>query len=316
MSFDREKIYEEYEEMKKAKKEKKAKMLTIMKVSAVALFVLIVICNTITVIPTGYTGVRSTFGQISPAVCPTGLNFKIPFVQHIERVNNKQQDIVFEDLMQAETSERNEVFFDGVTVSYNINPEYSAWIYANISSYANGLVTANLVESALKTSAKTLTPVEVTGRATLEPLVKETLQKSVNEKYGADVVHIAKVVIANATFDDEYNNKIAQKQQAQMVYETQQIENKTNVEKAQADATVKTTAAKADADASIIKAEAEAEVKRIESEAAAKANETVQKSLTEEVLREKTINKWNGQLPRVELSGNSDAIINLEGVNE
>ena len=51
--------------------------------------------NTFVVIPTGYTGVKSSFGQIQQMTLQNGLNFKIPFVQSIELVNNKQQDIGF-----------------------------------------------------------------------------------------------------------------------------------------------------------------------------------------------------------------------------
>lgn len=38
---------------------------------------------------TGYTGVRSTFGQISEDAAYSGFNWKIPYVQNIIPVNNK-----------------------------------------------------------------------------------------------------------------------------------------------------------------------------------------------------------------------------------
>lgn len=247
-----------------------------------------VLANSIKIVPTGYTGVRTTFGQISQNVVQSGLNFKIPFVQSITLVNNKQQDVKFDNVISSETSERNEVFFTGITVTYQINAEKSAWIHANVSNYKNNLVSESLVASALKTASKTLTPTDVTSRNILEPLVKDNIQASLNEKYGSEVVTINKVVINNATFDDEYNDKIAQKQQAQMAYETQQIENKTAVEKAEADAKVKVTEAQAEADA-----------KRISANAEADANRVIQESLTDEILREMTIDKWNGELPKV-----------------
>ena len=253
---------------------------------------IIVIGNSFAIIPTGYTGVRVTFGQISNAVVPNGINFKIPFVQEIQKVNNKQQDITFPNTISAETAERNEVFFSGVTVTYQINSSKSSWIYANVSDYKNNLVSENLVASALKGTSKSLTPTDVTNRNLLEPLVKDNIQKSLDEKYGSEVVKINKVVVTNATFDDEYNNKIAQKQQAQMAYETQQIENKTAVEKAEADAAVKLRNAQAEADALKVQAEAEAE-----------ANRLLEESLTPNILRNATIEKWNGQLPKVQGAG-------------
>ena len=230
-----------------------------------------------TIIPTGYTGVLSTFGQISDKTLPNGFNIRIPFAQQINLVNNKQQDMVFEDeQIVSETLERNTVTFSGVTVTYQINPEKSAWIAANVSNYEDNLVGQSLVASAIKTSSKTLSPVDVTNRSILEPKAQECVQESLDQKYGEGTIKVNKVVINNAQFDAEYDQKIAQKQQSQMSYETQAIENKKNIEKAEADAKVKQTAA----------------------EAEAKANETLEKSLSKEVLTSKMLDKWNGELPK------------------
>ena len=262
--------------------------------------ILLVVINCFSIVPTGYTGVRITFGQISSTVVQNGINFKVPFVQDIIQVNNKQQDITFQNTISAETNERNEVYFSDITVTYQISSAKSAWIYANVSDYKNNLVSEGLVSSSIKSCSKTLTPTDVTSRNILEPLVKQELQDSLNEKYGQEVVTINKVVISNATFDDEYNNKIAQKQQAQMAYETQQIENKTAVEKAAADAQVKKTNAQAEADALMIKAQAEAD-----------ANKLLEESLTEKVLRKALIDKWNGELPKV--SSTTGTIFDVTG---
>ena len=212
------------------------------------------------IIPTGYTGVKTMFGQVSEKTVPNGFNLKIPFIQHIEKVNNKQQDIVFEkNKISSETSERNTVTFKGITVTYQINPKKSAWIYANVSNYKDNLVSESLVASAIKTASKELSPTDVTNRGILEPKAQESIQSSIDEKYGENAITVIKVVINNANFDKAYDNKIAKKQQAQMDYEKQQIENKKNIEKAEADAKVKKTQAQAEADATKIAAEAEAE---------------------------------------------------------
>lgn len=268
----------------------------------VVLIAIIVIFSSVSIIPTGYTGVRVTFGQVSNAVVPNGFNLKIPFVQNIIQVNNKQQDITFGNVISAETNERNEVYFSGITVTYSISADKSSWIYSHVSDYQNNLVSESLVGSALKSVSKTLTPTDVTSRTIIEPLVKDSVQNSLNEKYGNDVVLIHKVVISNATFDEEYNQKIAQKQQAQMAYETQQIENQTAIEKAEADAQVKITQSEAAAQALIIQAEAEAE-----------ANDKLTESLSEEVLRNKEIEAWDGKLPNVYVtSGNGEGATMLE----
>lgn len=247
-----------------------------------------VLSDTLVIIPTGFTGVKSTFGQIEGTTLNNGANWKIPFVQKIEQVNNKQQDILFEDQIWSETKERTALYYAGVTVTYQINPEKSAWIYANVSNYKDTLITQALVASAIKTSSKTLSSTDATNRGIMEPLAMENIQKSLDQKYGENVVFINKVVIANTDFEDSYNKAIADKQTAQLNYEQQQIENQKKIEAAEADAKVKTTQAQAEADAEVIKAQGEAD-----------ANKLLNDSLTDKILRQQYINKWDGSLPRV-----------------
>ncbi len=271
--------------------------------STIILFVLGAAClifsMSFTIIPTGYTGVRVTFGQVDQRTLNNGFNFHAPFIQEIVLVNNKQQDIKFnENSISSETSERNTVIFKGITVTYQINPEKSAWIYANVTNYEAGLVNESLVASAIKTTSKTLSPVDCTNRSILEPKAKDNIQKSIDDKFGPEVVYVNKVVINDASFDAEYDEKIAKKQQAQIDYETQQIENKKNIEKAEADATVTKTNAQAKADAKVIAAKAEAD-----------SNKTISDSITDEVLQNRYYDTWDGNLPTTVVG--SDALSSI-----
>lgn len=258
------------------------------------------LANSIVVIPTGYTGVRTTFGQVDEIAVQNGFNWKIPFVQKIKKVNNKQQDIVFEGQIWSETSERTALYYDQITVTYQISPDKSAWIYANVSSYEDNLVTQSLVASAIKTSSKTLSSTDATNRGVIEPLALTNIQSALDEKYGDGVVIINKVVISDADFEDSYNEAIAQKQTAQLAYERQQIENQQKIEAAEADAKVKTTQAQAEAEAAVIKAQGEAD-----------ANKLLNDSLTEKILQEMYLEKWDGALPKVTLSESSGTMFGI-----
>lgn len=254
-----------------------------------------------TIIPTGFTGVRTTFGQIDDSTVQNGFNWKIPFVQSIATVNNKQQDINFADEeVWSETKERTSIQYKGITVTYQINSEKSAWIYANISDYENNLVSKGLVSSSIKSSSKTLSDTNATNRSIIEPLALKNIQNSLDEKYGKDVIYINKVVINNADFDESYNKAIADKQKAQLAAEQQEILNQQNIDKADADAK-----------AAITKANGDAEAKKIAAEAEAKANETLEKSITEKILKDKYIEKWNGQLPKV-VSDDSSLLYSID----
>lgn len=260
----------------------------------IAGLVLIILASSFTIIPTGFTGVRSTFGQIDTATVPNGFNWKIPFIQNIVQVNNKQQDIRFEDeAIWSETLERTAIQYKGITVTYQINSEKSAWIFANISDYESNLVTNSLVASGIKSASKNLNDTDATNRSIIEPKALEQIQKSLDEKYGADVIYVNKVVINNADFEDSYNDAIAKKQEAQLAKEQQEIVNQQNIDKAAAEA-----------EAAITKAEGEAEAKKIAAGAEAKANELLEKSITDNILSDKYIEKWNGELPQVISDGN------------
>lgn len=245
---------------------------------------LAVVSQSFTIIPTGYTGVKTTFGQIDNVTLQNGFNWKTPLIQSIEMVDNKQQDISFnDDEIWSETKERTAIYYKGVTVTYQINPEKSSWIYANISNYKDNLVTKPLVSSAIKALSKDLSDVDATNRSIIEPKALKNIQDSLNDKYGKDVIYVNKVTINNADFEESYNKAIADKQKAQLAAEQQEIENNKAIAKAEADAKVAVEKAQGKAD----------------------ANEILKKSLSDEVLKDKYIEKWNGQMPNVVSDGSS-----------
>jgi len=270
-----------------------------------AVFLLVVflfatVLTNVTFIPTGYTGVRTTFGQIDEDVVENGLCVTIPFVQDVQKVNNKQQEMNFEDQIWGETSERTVVYMADVTITYSINPEYSAWLYANVANYKQNALPRTLVASAMKASMVALESGKVTNRAVIEPLAVRNLQNALNTKYGGNpVITIVSVNINDMDFEASYNQAIADKQIAQMNYEKQQIANQTAVDKAAAEAEKKRIEAEAEADAILAVAEAQAA-----------ANEKLSQSINNNLIDYEKIQKWNGQLPTV--SGGS-AIVSIDG---
>lgn len=121
------------------------------------------------------------------------------------------------------------------------------------------------------------------------------------EKYG---ITIANVSLSNIEVDEETRQAINAKITAQQNAETQSINNQTNIDKAAAEAQVKLTQAQAEADA-----------KKIQAEAEAKANELLQQSLTDKILRQEYIDKWNGELPDI-VTGNDSMSLMIPAENE
>ena len=264
------------------------------------------------IIPSGYTGVKTTFGQIAEETLPNGFNWKTPFIESIEIVNNKQQDAGFaqkDSKIWGETSEKVPVYMADVTVTYQIDNEKSAWIYANVSDYKSQLISDVMVASALKNAAVQFTAEQVTVRSNIEPTAQKELQESLNNKYGENVVHILKVVINNMDFEDSYNEAINQKNLAAKQAEAQAIQNQIEIDKATKDAETQRIAAEAQATAETAKAQGEADAIRIKAEAEAEANRKLSESLTDNVLRNKLYDKWNGELPKV--SNDSTPLVSI-----
>lgn len=252
----------------------------------------------IVTIPTGYTGVRSTFGQIEEKVLPNGMNFRTPFVQSIEKVNNKQQDVTLKNEIWGETREKVQVYMSDIVITYQIDPQASSWIVANVADYKQSLISAALVSSAMKNSVATLPAEKATVRSEVEPLAQVNLQKLLDEKYGENVVYIHKIAIGDMNFEDSYNTAVSERNMAELTQQKQAIENQTAIEKAEADKKVKLT-----------EAEAKAQVLLTEAEAEKEANLLKEASLTDKIITSQLIQKWNGVLPMV--TGNQDLMLDI-----
>lgn len=274
-------------------------MKKIISIAVVAVVVLLFVVGNVTIMPTGYTGVLISFGQVEEEVVTAGsVRVTIPFVQSIEKINNKQQDVTYEGEIWGETSDKTPVYASAVTATYQILPEKSSWIVANLND-TNNLVNSSLISSAVKSAMGLYAPSEVTVRTIIEPAIQEQLQLSVNQKYGEDVVLINKVVVNNMDFKEAYNDAIQQKSIAQQTAERQRIENETAIAKAEADKQV-----------AITNAQAEAEKTAIEAEAQANANAKISESLSDELIAYLEIEKWDGSLPSVVGSDEVVPVIN------
>lgn len=246
------------------------------------IFVAFLLCRAVTIVPTGYTGVKTSFGQIQETTIQSGkLNFTVPFVQSIHTVNNKQQDKHIEAQIWGEASDKTPVYAADVIVTYQVLPEKSAWLYANVSDIKN-LLGDELVASAIKSAMSELGPEEVTNRTKVEPLAQQKLGESLIQKYGEGAVYINKVVINDMDFEEAYNAAIQQNAAKQ------KIENEAAIAKAEADKQV-----------AITNAEAEAQKTSIAADAQAEANRKIAESLSEPLIEYQKIQKWDGKLPTV-----------------
>ena len=265
--------------------------------------IVLFICGfSIVIVPSGYVGIKTSYGQISGEVLPSGQYFSIPFIYHVDKINCKQQEKDFNDLqVWSETSERTEIYCEHIVVDYQINSEYAAWIWKNVEEWDNNLLKQTSVESGIKTATKQFNDTDVTDRKKIEKVAKEAIQESLNEKYGNQILNVVSVNIGNMNFTDAYNEAIEKKNQAKLEAERADYENQKKIKDAEAAAKEKKIKVQSEAEAILIKAEAEAE-----------ANKKISQSLTPELVQKKMIDKWDGKLPII--SGNSSSMLNVDSL--
>ena len=249
------------------------------------LAVLIVAINSFVVVEAGHTGVVVTLGAVNEGVLQEGMHLKAPFVQDVVKIDNRIQKLE----VKTEAFSKDLQSVDTVlAINYRVDTSKSYSIYKNIGADYENVLVVPAVNEVLKAITATYTAEEsVTNRA----LISEGLIVGLNEKLNDIGLYVTDVNIIDFDFSDAFINAIEEKQVAQQ-----------QLLKAETEKQTKITNAQADAEAVKIKANAEAE-----------ANETISKSLTNQVIENKKIEKWNGELPRVQ--GGSGTIVDIGSVD-
>lgn len=243
----------------------------------------------IVIVPSGYVGIKTSYGQISGEVLPSGQYFSIPIIYHVDKINCKQQDTKYEDKIWGESSERTPVYAENIRISFQINSEKAAWIWSNVEEWDYKLLKGSIISTAIKRAAVELPNNQVTNRSYIEPLALKYLQEEIDKYYKESVLTVNSVNIGNMDFSDEYNAALEKRDLAKLEAENAKYVN----EKKLADAEAETKEAKIKSDAEIARkkqeTEAAAERKRITAEAEAEANKKIAESLTPELIELKRI---------------------------
>ncbi len=257
------------------------------KASGVLAIVLIVgvigvIASCVVSVPTGHTGVVATFGKVEDYTFEAGVHMKMPFSDVINMDNRTQKGSLEMSCFSSDIQEVSATY----TLNYRIEKANAQNIYKTIGSdYYNTVVTP-CIHEALKTVTAKYDAEDIIGsRAKLAGEVESMLADKLKD-YNIELVSTA---IENLDFTDSFTQAVEDKQVA--------AQNKLKAE--------------TQAEQKIIEAEAAAKSKLIAAEAEAKANTTISKSLTNDILYQQWLEKWNGELPQV---AGSDANVIIDSM--
>lgn len=256
----------------------------------------------VTSVPTGFTGVLTTFGRVEENITlDAGINFKMPW-QKIIAMDNREQRSNF--AFNAFSSDIQQTSVTG-SVNYKINPATAMLLFKGVGiNYKDTLISPRLLENVKI----------VFGRYTAENLISKrdiladeilTLMKTDLESYGITVISIA---IEDIDFTDSFTSAIEAKQVAtQEKLRAQTVQEQANME-AEAQAERQRIAAQAEADVAKIQADAEAYATTTKATAEAEANKKINASLTQELIDYVQANNWDGKLPGTFMGNSSGAL--------
>ena len=236
-------------------------------IAIILLGLLIISLSSITTIRSGEVGIRILFGKVSDNTTKEGINVKFPFIEKIEKMNVRVQKI--EVSTNSSSKDLQEVNMS-LAVNYRIDNKEAVTLYKTVGkSYEEVVLEPAIIESIKAVTSKYTAEELITNRSEVSQKCMEELAKKV-EKYG---LIISDLNITNFSFSIEFDKAIEEKQVAEQKVLTAKQE--------------------------LEKEKIEAEKKIVKAEAEKKANELKQSTLTDNVIKEKFIEKWNGELPKV-----------------
>ncbi len=243
--------------------------------------VLIMGASCIAKVPTGHTGVVTTFGHVEDYTYEAGIHIKNPLSNVINMDNRTQKQTLELSCFSSDIQEVNITY----TVNFQIDKENAQTIYKTIGQeYYDKIITPR-IQDCVKTVAAKFTAENLVGsRNDLSIQIEEMLKESLSEHN----IQLVGASIENMDFTDAFTEAVEAKQVAEQNKLKAQTEAQQKVIEAEAAAQVKVIEAQAEADAILAKATAEAE-----------ANAKLAASITEELIDYQYAEKWDGKLPNI-----------------
>ena len=241
-------------------------------------------------VPTGYTGIVTTFGRVEDRTMEAGLHLKTPF-QQIITMDNREQKTPF--VTEAFSSDIQQVDVTG-SINYAINKATAMNLFKEVGTdYFNKLVSPRMLEVTKGVFSKYTAENLVAYRQTLSETIRDTLRDELTP-YGINVISVS---IENIDFTDAFTDAVEAKQVAAQKKLQAEIEQAQKTMETQQAAERQKINAEAEAAVAKINADAEAYATKVRSDAEAEANKKIAESLTADLISFNEVKAWDGRLP-------------------
>ena len=266
----------------------KGVLLTVIVLVLAAVIGLSSICT----VSEGYIGVKYRFGKIVADDLQPGLNFKVPVIETVSRVDVREQ--IYESNTTAYTKDTQTV----ENLQFKLNYYYDR---AQLSNLIRNIGINNVETKLVIPQMMSIVKNEI-GQFKAEELiqnrtvVQENIETKIAESLGKDGIIVTSFALENVDFEDGFEEAVRAKVVAEQ--EALKMQNKT-VEKEEL------------ARQTVIEAQAKADSQKLEADAQAYSIKVVQDQLSTspEYLEYAKIQKWNGQFPQVMSEGTDPFIV-------
>ena len=278
---------------------------------SLAALAVVLLLSSVTVVPTGYTGILTTFGRVENRTINAGAHLILPW-QNVVKMDNRTQKVQI--TTEAFSSDIQQVNLQ-LSVNYCIDQETAQELYRTVGiNYYENVMYPRILENTKAVFSQYTAENLIGKRNSLSDLIAESTSTDM-KRYGITIVSIA---IEDIDFTDAFTTAVEAKQVAAQNKLTAETEQAQKIMEEEAIAKRAVIAANAEAEKAVIAANAELEVTKIQAEAAlyagekeAEMNKRISESLSEKLIQYYWIKQWNGVLPTTVLGSEGNYIIDL-----
>ena len=255
-------------------------------------------------VPTGHTGIVTTFGKVEDYTLDSGIHVLAPWKKVVNMDNRTQKQVLDLSCFSSDIQEVSVTY----TINYQINKSNAQTIYKTIgANYFSTIVEPKALEAVKGVFAKYNAENLISSRGNLSQQIEDVLVSEL-EKYNIQIVATS---IENIDFTDAFTTAVEEKQVAEQNKLKAQTQQEQLIIEAEAEAERQVIAAQAAADAAIIAANNDAAIAKIQADAAeyqGQKDAAIMEKIGKELqtypglIQYYMINGWDGNLPETVLS--------------
>ena len=256
-----------------------------------------IVISCISYVPTGYTGIVTTFGKVSNNTLDAGIAIHLPW-QKVVTMDNREQKVPF--TLQSFSRDIQQVDITG-SINLNINKTTAMNLYREVGTrYIDVLVQPRIQEDVKIVIARYTAEALIENRQAASDSIYELIKGELSDK-GINVISLA---LENIDFTDAFESAVEAKQVATQEKQRAQTEQERMTMEEEAAAKRSIIIANAEAEKSKIAAQADLEVVKLQADAAlfagereAEMNKRISEALSSDLIKYYWIKQWNGALP-------------------